>query len=146
MGDNNKKICPCCKGTVRSGKKCPNCGCLFHNSCVERQLKSGKWLCCMKRSKHSLLHNTRFNGMNLTLSSVKTQPSSSSASAAAGGDDVDLSVVMDTSQSDTHDITCKQEATASLVDGASNFSIHQAPQKRRPTDIAQQASGITKAF
>ena len=81
--------------------------------------------------------------MNLTLARNNTQPSSSSASAAAGVDGVDSSIAMDTSQSDAHDIAYKQDATASLVDGASDFAIHQAPQQSRPTDTAQQASGIT---
>ena len=62
----DERICPYCKGPVRTGTKCPNCACLYHTSCANRQPKSGKWQCCSKTSKHITLDNNRFNGASLT--------------------------------------------------------------------------------
>ena len=45
---SDERVCPYCKGPVRSGTKCPKC--------------AWKWQYCSKASKHTTLDNNRFNG------------------------------------------------------------------------------------
>ena len=97
----DERICPYCKGPVRTGTKCPKCACLYHASCENRQPKAGKWQCCSKTSKHTTLDNNRFNGASLTLlspldgTSLEPIPSTSTQSGLSDAPNVPASGVAD---------------------------------------------------
>ena len=134
MGDNNKKLCPYCKGAVQSGKKCPKCCCLFHNSCADRQPKNGKWQCCHKSSnKHALLDSTRFNGSNFLLSSSLLQPSTSTT-VTRDESQADSSFSMDVSQGEASAPVNKQEQLSPIPSPVQNNT---------PASEDQQLTGVT---
>ena len=143
MGDNNKKVCLYCKGAAKTGKKCPKCGCLFHDSCAERQPKTGKWLCCQThkhRTQHALLDNTRLNGSNVSFAGALLQPSTSTSVAPINV--ADVTIPMNTSQSEESSAACKQEQLSPLPPSEQN-NDSQRPASNEPSASASQMTGIT---